>query len=408
MNKIKLGEVLDVKRGTSLSGKYYSTDGDKIRLTLGNFNYPRGGFKKNISKKDIYFTGSVKSEFILKKGDIITPLTEQVSGLLGETALIPDDNLYIQSGDIGLVIPNEKKLNKEFAYYLISSPVVKKQLAAGSQQTKIRHTSPDKIKSCDVWIPDVNYQKKAGKILRTIDDKINKNNEIINILEKIANDLYNYWFLQFEFPNDDDRPYKSLGGRMIWNADLKKEIPDGWGITTVDKITLCHDSKRIPLSNSERAHKKGIFPYYGATGIMDYVKDYIFDGNYVLMAEDGSVMNPNGTPILQRITGKTWVNNHAHVLEPVNGYNCKLLMMLLKDVSVAKIKTGSIQMKINQKNMNKIIIPKIPDKLLGKINYKLDIIDKYQLQLIRENEKLSKLRDFLLPLLMNGQVGFKS
>ncbi len=104
-NKIKLGELLEVKRGVSLAGEFYSETGEKIRLTLGNFDYPNGGFKNNISKTDIYFTGKVKPEFILKKGDIITPLTEQVSGLLGETARIPEDNLYIQSGDIGLVVP---------------------------------------------------------------------------------------------------------------------------------------------------------------------------------------------------------------------------------------------------------------------------------------------------------------
>ena len=72
MNKVKLGEVLDVKRGASLSGDYYSESGEKIRLTLGNFDYPNGGFKENTSKSDIYFTGEVKPEFILKKGDIIT------------------------------------------------------------------------------------------------------------------------------------------------------------------------------------------------------------------------------------------------------------------------------------------------------------------------------------------------
>ena len=127
MKKVKLEEILDVKRGASLSGKFYSTKGDKVRLTLGNFDYPNGGFKKNTSKEDIYFTGPVKKEYILKKGDIITPLTEQVAGLLGETARIPENDLYIQSGDIALIIPREKVLDKKFAYYLISSPIIKKQ-----------------------------------------------------------------------------------------------------------------------------------------------------------------------------------------------------------------------------------------------------------------------------------------
>ena len=307
------------------------------------------------------------------------------------------------------ILRTKKEINSLFLKYYLQSKKGQSEIRNKCSGSTVFGISAKTFDSIEIILPEKKEnQDKIANILYFLDKKINNNNRIYKNLENIAKTIYDYWFLQFEFPNDDDRPYKSSGGRMIWNADLKKEIPAGWDITTIDEITLCHDSKRIPLSSSERAHKKGVFPYYGATGIMDYVKDFIFDGNYVLMAEDGSVMNPNGTPILQRITGKTWVNNHAHVLEPVNGYNCKLLMMLLKDVSVAKIKTGSIQMKINQENMNKIIIPKIPDKLLRKINYKLDIIDKYQLQLIRENEKLSKLRDFLLPLLINGQVGFKS
>ena len=152
MRKIKLGEVLDVKRGCSLSGDYYSTEGEYVRLTLGNFSYPDNGFKLNTSKDNLFYTGDFKEEFLLKEGDIITPLTEQVRGLLGNTATIPESNKYIQSGDIGLIIPNEELLNKRYAYYLVSSPIIKKQLDAGSQQTKIRHTNPDAIKSCVAYL----------------------------------------------------------------------------------------------------------------------------------------------------------------------------------------------------------------------------------------------------------------
>ena len=187
MKEVKLKEILEVKRGTSLSGKYYSATGDKIRLTLGNFDYPGGGFKENTAKSDIYFTGEVKPQFILKKGDIITPLTEQVSGLLGETAIIPEDNKYIQSGDIGLVIPNPKELDSRFAYYLISSSIIKKQLDVSSQQTKIRHTSPEKIMDCIAWIPELKIQRKIAKFLDLINEKIKNNSKINNNLDyKVA------------------------------------------------------------------------------------------------------------------------------------------------------------------------------------------------------------------------------
>ena len=119
MTKVKLGDILEAKRGTSLSGEYYDTKGKYIRLTLGNFNYPGGGFKENNIKKDIYFTGPIKKEFILHKGDIITPLTEQVAGLLGETARIPESDKFIQSADVALLIPNEKYLDKDYMYSIL-------------------------------------------------------------------------------------------------------------------------------------------------------------------------------------------------------------------------------------------------------------------------------------------------
>ena len=178
LQKIKLGEVLDVKRGMSLSGDYYATEGDYIRLTLGNFNYPECGWKENTSKDNLYYTGKIRDEFLLQKGDIITPLTEQVRGLLGNTATIPIDGIYIQSGDIGLVLPNEKKLNKRFSYYLIASDLVKKQLDSGSQQTKIRHTSPDAIKACIAFVPNLFAQEKISRLLDLLGDKIDKNNKI--------------------------------------------------------------------------------------------------------------------------------------------------------------------------------------------------------------------------------------
>ena len=94
LTKHKLGELLEVTRGMSLPGENYSESGELIRLTMGNFNYTGGGFKENTSKSDIYYIGEVKPEYILKKGDIITPLTEQAIGLLGTTAMIPESGKY--------------------------------------------------------------------------------------------------------------------------------------------------------------------------------------------------------------------------------------------------------------------------------------------------------------------------
>ena len=236
LKKYKLGELLDVKRGASLAGEYYATTGNYIRLTCGNFDYQNNSFKLNTSKDNLFYTGPVRKEFIMKKGDIITPLTEQAIGLLGSTAIIPEDDKYIQSQDVAKIICNEDLLYPMFAYYLISSETVKKQLSAAAQQTKIRHKSPDKIKDCVVWIPDLKEQKHIASILSDLDKKTTLNRAINQNLEDLAKQLYDYWFVQFDFPDEEGKPYKSSGGAMAWNEKLKRDIPASWKTVVVDDV----------------------------------------------------------------------------------------------------------------------------------------------------------------------------
>ena len=242
LTKHKLGELVEVSRGASLSGQFYAEEGELIRLTLGNFNMNGGGFKENTSKTDLYFTGTVRDEFILNKGDIITPLTEQSVGLLGTTARIPESGKYIQSQDVALVRCKEGLLDPNFCYYLISSSIVRQQLSAAAQQTKIRHTSPDKIKDCTVWVPCLEDQKSIGRILTDIDEKIIVNRRINDNLEAMAKQLYDYWFVQFDFPNEEGKPYKSSGGAMVYNERLKREIPIGWTCCSIKE--MCDINKK--------------------------------------------------------------------------------------------------------------------------------------------------------------------
>ena len=241
-------------------------------------------------------------------------------------------------------------------------------------------------------------------MLTNIDRKITLNNSICADLEAMAKQIYDYWFIQFDFPDENGKPYKSGGGKMVWNEELNREIPDGWVITDIGNITNCYDAKRIPLSAKEREAIKGNIPYYGATGIMGYVNRPIFSGDYVLVAEDGSVMDAKGHPIIQRVSGEIWVNNHAHILEPIAGYSCRLLMFILGEIPVVRIKTGSIQMKINQENLNAYKVVKIPNSLLERVNKTLNVLDNRIIRIYEENRQLTELRDFLLPMLMNGQI----
>ena len=160
----------------------------------------------------------------------------------------------------------------------------------------------------------------------------------------------------------------------------------------IEDLVINYDKSRKPLSSRERERMKGKYPYYGATSIIDYVNEYIFDDDYILMGEDGTVVNSDGTPVLQKITGKCWVNNHAHVLKNTNIIDFDYLYYALKNTNVSGAVTGAVQPKISQSNMNAITIKIHEDRndqeKVVKVLKSLD--DKIEL-----NNKINKnLRDY--------------
>lgn len=427
MEKIKLGDVIDVKRGASLSGEFYSEAGDKIRLTLGNFNYPGGGFKKNTSKADIYFTGEVKSEYILKKGDVITPLTEQVAGLLGETATIPEDNLYIQSGDVGLILPNERRIHKRFAYYLLASPSVKKQLGAAAQQTKIRHTSPEAIKDCKAYLPDLDTQEAIAGLMDNINDKILNNNAICSELESTAKLLYNYWFVQFDFPDENGKPYKSSGGKMVWNEQLKREIPAGWEVGTFSKCIESINTGLNPRDNFKlntggniryitvkNLTKDGTIDFSGCDFIDENARAIVHRRSNIQIGDIlFASIAPLGRCHIIKEQPKTWdINESVFSIRPnyKNMTSNYLYMTFVDNTFVKKAErnsTGSVfkGIRINDLIDLKTIVP--PIKILNKFDDAIEKLFELKNNIFNENEQLASLRDWLLPMLMNGQVTVK-
>ena len=414
MQKIKLGDVLDVKRGASLSGDYYAEEGKYVRLTLGNFNYPGGGFKENTSKSDIYFVGPIKPEFILNEGDIITPLTEQVSGLLGETATIPEGGKYIQSGDVGLVIPDETKLDKRFAYYLIASPIVRKQLDAAAQQTKIRHTSPDAIKACEAWIPeDISVQASIGRLLDSINEKIANNNAICANLEAMAKLLYDYWFVQFDFPDENGKPYKSSGGKMVWNDELKREIPAGW------EVKPLRDVCSIVLGGTPKTEKSeywnGDINWLNSGEVAQFpVVETELKITQQGLDNSATVLMPVGTVIIS-ITGNLRVSflaidtcgNQSIVGIMENEfYKKSYLYPVLKDLLAVynRVATGNCQQHISKGTIEESFMLCPPSSVMFEYRNKVDPVFDRIIELGHENQQLVSLRDFLLPMLMNGQV----
>ena len=153
---------------------------------------------------------------------------------------------------------------------------------------------------------------------------------------------------------------------------------------------------RRPMSSLDRSGMERIYPYYGAASLMDYVDNYIFDGIYGLLGEDGTVMDDNGYPTMQYVWGKFWVNNHAHIFQGKNGYSTEMVYLILKNTVVRNAVTGAVQLKINQENLRKLPVTVPCDNDLAQLNA---VIDRMFLS-IRENrteiDHLSNLKDILL------------
>ena len=274
----------------------------------------------------------------------------------------------------------------------------------GSKGSKMPRGDKDQIMRYELPTFTPMEEENIGNMMVDIMSKINVNRLINDNLEAMAKQLYDYWFVQFDFPNEEGKPYKSSGGAMVWNEKLKREIPQGWSDCKLKEFINLFDSKRVPLSSKDRGERQGVYPYYGATGIMDYVNDYIFDGDYILLAEDGSTSDAKGFPIVQYIWGKNWVNNHAHIILPKNERYTMFTYQMLRSIPAKQIETGSIQKKISQENLcgYKMFLPN--SDLLEKYENIVFPLWEKRKRCIEEINTLTKQRDELLPLLMNGQA----
>jgi len=410
LTKYKLGELLDIKRGASLTGEYYATEGEYVRLTCGNFDYVNNCFKENTSKDNLFYTGKVREEFIMQKGDIITPLTEQAIGLLGSTAIIPESNKYIQSQDVAKIICNEELLYPMYAFYLISSASVKAQLGAAAQQTKIRHTSPDKIKDCVVWIPDLADQRRIASVLSNIDKKIALNRQINANLEALAKQLYDYWFVQFDFPDANGKPYKSSGGKMVYNEKLKRHIPDGWELKNIfDAVDVLYG---FPFNAD-------LFTTETTTIPVIRIRD-IFEGNISTYTTEcvNEKYRLHEKDVVIGMDGNfhmgIWHNNDAYL----NQRCVRLRANEKTEISAIQILyTTQPYIKYREKTIIGSTVGHLSDKDMKALYILVPVGNKYFAprktmdsitQQIIENKKqitsLTKQRDELLPLLMNGQV----
>ena len=256
----------------------------------------------------------------IEPGDIL--MTSEAP--LGEVYLVSKPIKAILSQRLFLLRFNKKIVNPWYMYAFMNSQSFKNQLLLRATGTTVVGIKQKDLKKIEVELPNIELQNKIGSIFQFLDKKIHINGRINdNLLELMDNLFYNFF------------PQVNVGNDLI-----------GYFIQNYDRF-------RKPLSKKQRSAILGKYRYIGAASVMDYINKYNFDGIYLLLGEDGTVVDNKGYPILQYVFGKFWPNNHTHVLKGKN-ISTEWLYLFFRQRKVLNIVTGAVQKKISQKNLNSL------------------------------------------------------
>ena len=384
-DKVRLGDICEkIGSGATPKGgkEAYCTSGISLIRSQNVLDY-------DFSSDGLAYINSEQAKKLnnvcVKQDDILLNITgDSVARVCKvDSRFIParvNQHVAIIRGKRGMV------LNSYILYFLQMIKPNLLMLSFGGATRKA--LTKQMIEDLPICLPDIDEQNKIVRLLDEIQDKIATNTSINKNLEEQAQTIYKSWFVDFE----------PFGG----------EMPMDWRMGIAGEILEFHDAKRVPLSGSEREKMDKIYPYYGATSLMDYVDNYIFEGIYLLLGEDGTVITNDGFPVLQYVDGKFWVNNHAHILTGKLGFSVEELYLLFSLTNIKSIVTGAVQPKVSQMNLKKISVV-IPSKELLK---EFDDIIQPMFADIRnrrsESQRLVALRDTLLPRLMSGEIDVSS
>ena len=399
-------------------------------------------FIKQIDEKP--FSGGSK----FKNGDTlfarITPCLE--NGKTGKVTNLKDEMIGHGSTEFIVMSAKEPEFDEDYIYYFARLP----EFREFAQQRMVGTSGRQRVAWQDLAdfefiFPPKEQRKKAAALLNIYDQKIDLNTQINQNLEQIAQALFKSWFVDFDpvrakvqalsdglsLEQAELAAMQTISGktpveltalsqtqpdRYAELAETAKafpcemvevdgvEVPKGWKYCSFGDVSECFDSKRIPLSKQQREKRKGNIPYYGATSVMDYVDEAIFDDIYLLVGEDGSVLKEDGTPFTQYIWGKSWVNNHAHVLKGKNGISTEHLMIFIQQTNISAYITGAVQLKLNQKNMNSIPFLKANNEINVFFAEYIESLYAKIRENLDENKILETARDLLLPKLLNGDI----
>ena len=370
---VSLGDICDIKIGRTPPRKQPQWFSESHGIKWVSIK-DMGNTGKYISQTSEFLTADAIKKFnipIIPAGTLLMSFKLTV-GRLGFTEYDMCSNEAIAQ----LPIKDVNVADKDYLYYYLSNFNFDSLSSTSSIATAVNSKT---VKNIPINLPPFDQQKKIADILSSLDEKIELNRRMNETLEQLGQALFRHYFI--------DNPEAV-----------------GWKSGTLGDIIVNFDSKRKPLSSRQRAKMQGDYRYFGATSVMDHVNDYLFDGTYLLLAEDGSVMRSDGTPYLQYVWGRFWINNHAHVIQAKYPFTVEYLYLLLAKTNVQSLVSGAVQLKINQKAMNSLVISIPPDDLVIKFcNLANSLFAQY-----RENEEqielLVNLRDSLLPKLISGEI----
>ena len=339
----------------------------------------------------------------IKVGDILFSSRAPI----GHCHLIKDEPNYFDIGEsIFSIRVNKEIVLPEYLCLYLSSDYFIKLASKNTTGSIIQEIRISDLMNTDIIIPPKDTQKYIAESILNIDKKIELNNKINFELEAMAKTIYDYWFLQFEFPNEEGKPYKSSGGKMVWNDELKREIPEGWEVRKLEDI-FSFEKGRTPKILYP-VYQEGLIPYI-TIDVANNNKAQFCDLENMILCKEEVIMVMDGAA-----SGDIYIGNTGAIGSTFSVLRIKrddisnsLLYCLLNSLKgiYKKVNTGSTVPHANKKYIESMYIP------LAKNMEKFSkTFENFYVQIIKnrkENQELASLRDFLLPLLMNGQVGFK-
>lgn len=230
-----LNNHLKIKHGFAFKGEFITVlPNEKVLVTPGNFHVG-GGFK---SEKFKYYTGEIPNDYILNEGDIVVTMTDlsKTGDTLGYSAKIPGKTnlIFLHNQRIGLVNIFSTDVDPDFVYWLMRTRNYQKSIVNSATGSTVRHTSPSRIGEYAFQYPPIHEQRIIARSLTVLEQKIETLTKQGVTLESLANTIFKRWFVDFEFPNEEDQPYKSSGGKIV--ASELGEIPEGWKISKLKNL----------------------------------------------------------------------------------------------------------------------------------------------------------------------------